>query len=104
MAGADYGQGAEVLSKAAKLVQGAKADLDKTSTTLENNLNPMKSQWQGQGGQAFRTLYEEWLAKQRKIVQTLDQFEQSLMSTEKLNVSTDDSQSASLAKISGRLG
>lgn len=104
MAEADYGQGQDTLSKAAGMVQTAKAELDKTGSTLESNLSPTKSSWVGQGGQAFTQLYEAWLAKQKQIVKTLDEFEQSLRSTEKDNISTDESQSANMSKIHGRLG
>lgn len=103
MGNADYGQGAEVLSKAAGMVQTAKVDLDRTGSNLEQNLGATKSTWVGQGGMAFTKLYTDWVAKQKQIVKTLDEFEMSLRSTEKDNVNTDQSQSSNLGAISNRL-
>lgn len=103
MANADYGQGAQVLSRAAGMVQAAKAELDKTGSNLEMNLGATKSTWVGQGGMAFTKLYTDWVAKQKQIVKTLDEFEASLRSTESDNVNTDQSQSANLGSFTGKL-
>ena len=104
MSNADYGQGEKTLSKAAGMVQAAKADFDKLSKNLDGQIQGLQGKWVGSGGQAFFALHQAWTEKQRTIVNALNEFEQSLQSTEKDNTSTDDSQSANMSKLSGRLG
>jgi len=103
MGNADYGQGAQVLSKAAGMVQTARVELDQTANNLEQSLSGTKSTWVGQGGQAFTQLYTSWVAKHKDIVKTLDQFEASLRKTETDNVNTDESQSVSLNSFTNKL-
>lgn len=104
MSNADYGQGEKTLSKAAGMVQAAKGDFDKLSKTLDSNIQAARSKWTGQGGNAFFTLHQQWTEKQQTILNALNEFEQSLQSTETLNVNTDEGQSANMSKLTGRLG
>lgn len=104
MSNADYGQGEKTLSKAAGMVQAAKADFDKLSKNLDSNIQQLSGKWVGSGGTAFFNLHRAWTEKQQIIVNALNEFEQSLQSTETLNVNTDDSQSSNMSKLNGRLG
>lgn len=104
MSNQDYGQGEKTLSKAAGLVSAAKGDFDKLSSKLDTQIQGLQGKWVGSGGTAFFALHTAWLEKQKTIVNALNGFEQSLMSTEKDNISTDDTQSANFSKVSGRLG
>lgn len=104
MSNQDYGQGEKTLSKAAAMVQAAKGDFDKLSSKLDGQIQGLNGKWVGSGGSAFFALHAAWTEKQKIIVKALNDFEQSLTTTEKDNVSTDDTQSANYSKVSGRLG
>ena len=99
----EYGQGEKALSKAATLVAEAKRDFDTYARELDGQISALRGRWVGQGGTAFFTLHQAWTEKQTVIVQALDEFEASLVSTERDNVATDDTQSASYARTAGRL-
>lgn len=100
----EYGQGDKTLSTAAGMVSNAKADFDKLAKNLDDQIQGMRGKWQGQGGTAFFTLHQAWTEKQTVIVKALIEFENSLRSTEKDNVNTDDTQSSNYNKTAGRLG
>jgi len=104
MAAPDFGQGEKVLSRAATMVADAKNELDGISKTLMNNVQAMRSQWGGQGSASFQSLAMAWDEKQRRIVSALNDFEQNLMTTEKDNVATDDSQQSSMTALQNSLG
>lgn len=101
---ADFGQGEATLSKAAEMVVAAKADFVKEASTLSGQIDEIRSKWVGQGGSSFFALHQAWTQKQRIILDALDEFSESLHSTEKLNVSTDDTQNATFANLNARLG
>lgn len=102
-AAAEFGQGEKSLTRAATLVAEAKGDFDKLAQQLEDQINALKGRWVGQGGAAFFMLHQAWTEKQTVIVSALNEFEASLVSTEHLNVSTDETQSANYARTAGRL-
>lgn len=104
MSAAEMGQGEGTLSKASGLVADAKGDFDRISSKLDGQINGLKGRWAGAGGQAFFTLHQAWTEKQRVIVSALNEFEASLTSTERDNVSTDEAQSANYARTTSRLG
>ena len=100
----EMGQGQGTLTKAAGMVVEAKADFDKLNKTLESKIHEASAKWTGRGGSAFVQLGQAWGEKQATIVSALNQFEQSLRSTEKDNMSTDDTQSANYSRTASRLG
>jgi uncharacterized protein YukE len=103
MATPEMRAGDQTLSRAANMVATAKADFDRLSSTLSDNLLAQQAKWQGQGGKAFTNLHTAWTEKQNRIVRALNEFEASLTSTEKDNVNTDQAQSDYMAKNHSRL-
>ena len=100
----EYGQGEKSLSKAATMVADAKKDFDAYAKQLEDQINGLRGRWVGQGATAFFALHQAWTEKQNVIVSALNDFEASLISTERDNVSTDETQSSNYARTAGRLG
>jgi WXG100 family type VII secretion target len=100
----EMGQGEGTLTRAAGLVADAKQDFDGLSRALEGQIAGLQGKWQGAGGSAFFTLHQAWTEKQRVITNALNEFEASLTSTERDNMSTDETQSASYNRFAGRLG
>lgn len=104
MSAAEMGQGEGTLSKAAGLVADAKGDFDRISSKLDGQIQGLRGRWAGQGGMAFFSLHQAWTEKQRVIVSALNEFEASLQSTERDNVSTDEAQSSNYGNLTNRLG
>ena len=100
----EMGHGEGTLTRAAGLVAAAKGDFDRISTRLESQISGLRGRWAGAGGQAFFELHQAWTERQRLIVRALDEFGASLTSTERDNVATDQSQSATFARTTARLG
>ncbi|GAA1150505.1 WXG100 family type VII secretion target [Nocardioides aquiterrae] len=100
----EMGQGERTLTRAAGLVADAKADFDSMSRTLDGQIAGLQGKWAGAGGSAFFALHQAWTQKQQVITNALNEFEASLTSTERDNMSTDEAQSASYNRFSGRLG
>jgi WXG100 family type VII secretion target len=100
----EFGQGEGTLSKAAGLVTDARGDFNKIAHKLTGQIAGVQGKWGGAGAQAFFILHEAWQEKQKVIVDALDEFSASLHSTEKDNVSTDESQGSSYNRLHGRLG
>ncbi|MGY2700819.1 hypothetical protein [Nocardioides sp. HB32] len=55
-------------------------------------------------GARFFALHQAWTEKQTVITNALNEFEASLTSTERDNMSTDETQSSSYNRFAGRLG
>jgi len=100
----EFGQGEGTLSRAAGLVSDARADFNQIAGRLSGQIAGIQGKWGGQGATAFFTLHTAWNEKQKTIVDALDEFAASLQTTERDNVSTDDTQGASYGKLHGRLG
>lgn len=100
----DFGQGQGTLTKAAAMVAEARGDFTTISNKLGGQISGVQSSWGGQGATAFFALHQAWTEKQKTIVDALDEFSNSLTSTEKDNTNTDDTQNASYTKLTGRLG
>jgi WXG100 family type VII secretion target len=100
----EYGQGEGTLTRAAGLVSDARADFNQISAKLTDQISAVQSKWGGQGASAFFVLHQTWTEKQATIVNALDEFAQSLTTTEQTNTSTDDDQGATFGRLSGRLG
>ena len=92
-----------VLSRAAEMVASARAELTRDAGSLETQVDGLRGRWQGAGGQAFFALHRAWTDKQRVVVAALDKFEHSLRSTERDNVSTDETQRGYQVSLAGRL-
>jgi WXG100 family type VII secretion target len=95
--------GEGTLGKAAQLVSGAKQDFDRLSGELEGQIGDLRGKWAGAGGQAFFVLHQAWTEKQKVIVSALNEFENSLLGTEKDVTSTDDSQASNFTNFQNRL-
>jgi len=103
MATPEMKAGDRTLSRAAGLVATAKSDFDRLSATLSDNITAQQSKWQGQGGRAFFGLQQAWTEKQNRIVQALNEFEAALTTTERDNITTDQTQSDYMNKNHSRL-
>jgi WXG100 family type VII secretion target len=93
----------QALSRAAGLVATAKVDFDQRAAALNDQIAGMALRWQGQGGVAFQTLQQAWQEKQRTITNALNDFEQSLLVTDRDFTTTDDSQAQAATVNLGRL-
>lgn len=100
----EMGMGEGTLSRAAGLVAQARQDFDRLSGRLEGQVAALHGRWTGAGGQAFFRLHQTWAEKQRVIVGALDDFERSLVGTEKDALRTDDTQAGSYTRSMSRLG
>lgn len=100
----EFGQGEQTLTKAAGMVADAKKDFDGFSKKLDGQIAETRTKWAGAGATAFFTLHQAWTEKQQVITGALNEFEASLVSTEKDNVNTDDTQSSNFNRTAGRLG
>ena len=103
MSNPEYGQGEGTLTRAAGLVSDARADFTTISSRLTDQIAGVQSKWGGQGASAFFVLHQTWTEKQTTIVSALDEFAQSLTTTEQTNVTNDDEQGASYNRLAGRL-
>lgn len=103
MATNEMGMGEGTLGKAAQLVAGAKQDFDRLSGELDGQIGDLRGRWQGSGGQAFFVLHQAWTEKQKVIVSALNEFENSLLGTQKDVSSTDDSQASNFNNFQNRL-
>lgn len=104
MATADYGQAHGALTKAAGMVMDAKHDFDQLSKTMDGQIANLQGKWQGAGGAAFFQLHMAWQEKQKVIVSALNEFHDSLVSTEKDNTATDEAQGQNYANFQHRIG
>ena len=103
MSSNEMGQGEGTLTRAAGMVAEARADFDRLSNKLEGQIQGLQGRWVGAGGSAFFQLHQAWTEKQRVIVSALNEFEQSLTSTERDNVNTDDTQMSNYNRNASRL-
>lgn len=100
----EMGQSERALTRAAAMVAEARKDFDGFSSRLDTQIGGLEGRWTGAGGRAFLSLHRAWTEKQRTITNALDEFEASLVSTERDNASTDEAQSANYHRTAGRLG
>jgi len=100
----EYGQGSGTLTRAAGLVEDARADFNTIAARLTDQIAGLQGKWAGQGGRSFLVLHQAWTERQNTIVSALDEFSQSLTTTEKDNVNTDEQQGSSFTRLNGRLG
>jgi WXG100 family type VII secretion target len=93
----------QALTRAAGLVATAKVDFDRRAAALDDQIVGMAARWQGSGGLAFQNLQRTWQEKQSTIMRALDDFEQSLVVTDRDFTSTDDAQAQAATTNLGRL-
>ena len=94
----------KALSQGAEYVNTARGDVKGKCNVLSDRVSEMMGGWGGQGASAFNNLMISWDQKQETILKALDQLSASMKETERDNVSTDESQSATHANLQGRLG
>ncbi len=99
----EFGQGEKTLTKAAGLVADAKRDFDGLARQLDDQISALKGKWVGQGGAAFFTLHQAWTEKQNTIVSALNEFEASLVGTQRDVTNTDDTQAGNFTNFQSRL-
>jgi WXG100 family type VII secretion target len=93
----------QALTRAAGMVATAKVDFDRRAASLDDQIVGMTARWQGSGGLAFQNLQQAWQEKQTTIMRALNDFEQSLVSTDRDFTSTDDTQAQTSTANLGRL-
>lgn len=93
----------QALTRAAAMVAEAKVDFDHRAAALNDQIASMASRWQGSGGLAFQNLQRAWQEKQAAITRALDDFERSLVVTDRDFTATDDTQAQASATNLGRL-
>jgi uncharacterized protein YukE len=98
------GQAYGALSAGAAMVAEARQDLDAIGAELRRRITDTGISWRGHGGDAFTALGQAWSDRQTVIVGALDRLESALRTAEHINVSTDDDQSAALARYRQQLG
>jgi WXG100 family type VII secretion target len=86
------------------MVQAARGDLDQQLSSLRGKLSGIGAQWRGAGAAAFQQVMTRWDEDARKIITALNEFEANLQSSEQTYNANDEAQSATFAKLSGRLG
>lgn len=94
----------QALSRAANLVADARQELNGQLQQLGGKLQGIGAQWKGSGAAAFGNVMERWNAAAKKIIQSLETFEDNLKKSESTYTAADDAQSAAFSKLSGRLG
>ena len=101
---AEMGQGEHTLSRAAGMVTEARSDLDGRSRRLDGQVAGLHGGWTGVGGSAFFALHRAWTERHATITGALAGLEESLRSTERDNLGTDEAQSVRYRRTAGRLG
>jgi WXG100 family type VII secretion target len=81
----------------------AQSEFTKKSKELEAQLGNMHRDWVGDGGTAFGKLMIEWQGRQEKITTLLQQFEDSLATTQKTSTQQDSVQAANMFAMSKNL-
>lgn len=92
------------LTRGAQLTAAARGDLEQQLSALRGKLAGIGAQWRGAGSTAFQATMARWDEDARRITQALNDFEANLRSSEQAYTASDETQSATYAKLSGRLG
>ncbi|MCU1433121.1 MAG: hypothetical protein JWP95_2226 [Actinotalea sp.] len=92
------------LKAGAAAVAQSRSELQRELTVLEGKLAGIGAQWKGQGAVAFTALMTRWREDANKIISALNEFETNLNSSQTTYTAADDTQSASMNRLSGRLG
>lgn len=100
----EMSQGEGTLVAAAERVTACRADFDRMSAQLADQLAALQGQWLGRGAGAFVALHQTWTDKQAVVVGALDRFDASLRATQRDVLAADEQQGSTYASIAGRLG
>ncbi len=92
------------LKAGASAVAQARAELEGELTALRGRLEGVRGNWVGQGATAFNLLMERWNADAKKIISALNEFEANLQSSQSDYTAADEAQSASMGRLTSRLG
>ncbi|CAM3619755.1 WXG100 family type VII secretion target [Occultella aeris] len=92
------------LARGARIVAESKITLNGELSSLEGRLSGIGAQWQGQAATAFASLMERWRTDARKIITSLDTFEQNLQSSQSSYTASDEQASSAMSRLQGRLG
>ncbi|HET8604853.1 MAG TPA: WXG100 family type VII secretion target [Marmoricola sp.] len=92
------------LNRGAQMVAAARGDLDQQLGSLRGKLSGIGAAWRGAGSSAFQQVMVRWNEDASKIIAALDEFEANLRSSEQTYNASDESQSSTFSKLSGRLG
>jgi WXG100 family type VII secretion target len=95
---------AEALSRAAKYVGEARADLDKQCDEIRDQLYGLKDYWHGAAAGAFNELYQQWEDKTRTTIAVLDDFEHKLRAIDRAHHRADQAAADSQKRLGARLG
>lgn len=94
----------QALTNSAGLVATAHGDLTQQLSVLRGKISSLQPMWKGAGAAAFQQVMVRWDEDSRKITSALNEFEANLRQSEQVYNATDDAQSATFAKLNGRLG
>ncbi len=100
----EMSQGEGTLAAAAERVGACRADFDRMSAQLTDQLAALQGQWLGRGAGAFLSLQQTWTDRQRVVVSALDRFGTSLRVTQRDVAGADEQQGSTYAAMVGRLG
>lgn len=82
-------QGAGVLQQTATEIKSAQDELTAIAAKLRSQIDPMTASWKGTGANAFFQFHNAWHEKEKKIVDILTHFEQSIGATHKTTEQVD---------------
>jgi len=94
----------QALDRGARMVSDARSELDQQLASLRGRLSGIGASWIGSGSTAFQGVMTRWDEDTRRIIAALNEFEANLRSSETTYNASDDTQAASFASLSGRLG
>ncbi len=92
------------LKAGAAAVGQSRGELQRELSALEGKLAGIGSAWKGQGAVAFTTLMNRWREDATKIVNSLNEFEANLQSSQTTYTAADDEQQSSMNRLTSRLG
>lgn len=98
------GQADGALSQAAGHVAASRSRLTGLQRELDSRLHDLAGRWAGQGARAFGGLQAAWQERQTRITTALDDFERSLIDTERDNEVADAAAALVAARLTARMG
>ena len=100
----EFGQGEQVLTRAAGMVAEARADFEGHAKTLSGQIDAIRNRWGGAGASAFFVLHQAWTEKHQVVISALDKFALDLVDTERDNTRVDDEAGAFMNNLINKLG
>lgn len=93
----------QALTRAASMVSDARTELSGSLQSLRGKLDGIGAQWKGAGAGAFTQVMQNWNEDARKIISSLERFEENLRKSESTYTAADEAQQSTFAKLSSRL-